>query len=136
MSQLGDMRHRAANQRRSASKAPQRRKRGFTLVEVIVAVVVIHVGLLSLVAGSAVLIRRTTQVRAEVAALQTASNRLEALGAGSCVALAGSSVTSPSLREDWTAELRPTGLRELRDSVTYTMRGRARSVVVRTRLPC
>lgn len=130
------MRYRSANRRRITWSTPQRRRRGFTIVEVIVAVVVIYVGLLSLVAGSAVLLRRTTQVRAEITALQAGSNRLEALGAAACVALVGSTVTSPALREDWSAELRPVGTRELRDSVTYTVQGRARWVIVRTRLPC
>lgn len=136
MSQLRGMRHHSANHTRITSTTPQWRRRGFTLVEVIVAVVVIYVGLLSLVAGSAVLLRRTTQVRAEISALQVGSNRLETLGAGSCSALIGNTVTSPALREDWSAELRPLGTRELRDSVTYTVQGHARWVTVRTRLPC
>src|SRR5512141_45946 len=131
MSQLRDMRRRSANRRRITSNTPQRCRRGFTVVEVIVAVVVIYVGLLSLVAGSAVLLRRTTQVRAEISALQAGSNRIETLGSGGCVALVGNTATSPALREDWSVELRPVATRELRDSVTYTVQGRARWVIVR-----
>jgi prepilin-type N-terminal cleavage/methylation domain-containing protein len=114
----------------------RRRTSGFTLVEVIIAVVLIDIGLLSFVAGSAVLIRRTNDVRAEAAALQAANGRVEMLGVGPCAVSSGTATISPSLREAWWAEVPLPGLRELRDSVTYEVQGRTRSLVVRTRRPC
>jgi len=109
---------------------------GFTLIEVLVAVVLIHVGLLSLVAASAMLVRRTTQVRAETVALQAAGNRLEILGAGPCAASAGSATGPFELREEWSAALEAGGTLDVRDSVTFGVPGRVRSIVARTRVPC
>src|SRR5438477_7969799 len=77
---------------------------GFTLIEVLVAVMLIDVGLLALAASSAVLVRQTTQARARIAALQAASNRLETLAAAPCVAGAGIVVAASGLREYWSAD--------------------------------
>jgi prepilin-type N-terminal cleavage/methylation domain-containing protein len=112
--------------------------RGFTLIEVIVAVVLIDVGLLSLVAGSTVLIRRAAESRAATAVLQAANNRLETIAGSSCATanIATGVAIGAGLREAWAIEARPAGTRELRDSVTYTVQGRAHSIVMRTRIPC
>lgn len=135
------MRNRDRNHTRHKARErhPRRPLRGFTLIEVLVAVVLIDVGLLSLVAGSAVLIRRGAEVRAETAALHAASDRLEVISSTSCATtpLATGTAFGPSgVREDWTVELGPTGTRDLRDSVTYTIQGRAHSLVLRTRISC
>jgi prepilin-type N-terminal cleavage/methylation domain-containing protein len=118
--------------------SPRRRRsaHGFTLIEVLVALVLIHVGLLSLVAASAMLVRRTTQARVETAALQAASNRLEILGAGPCATSAGAAIGPFELREEWSAALEAGGTLDLRDSVTFDVPGRVRSIVARTRVPC
>ena len=111
-----------------------RARPGFTLIEVVVAVVLIDVGLMSLVAGSAVLLRRITETRAESAARQAAANRLETLASQRCIATAGTSAAN-GLRESWSSELID-GTRELRDSATYSALGHTRSVTIRTRVPC
>jgi prepilin-type N-terminal cleavage/methylation domain-containing protein len=117
---------------------PRRRKsaRGFTLIEVLVAVVLIHVGLLSLVAASAMLVRRTREGRAEALAIQAAGNRLETLGAGPCAASAGVATGPSDLREIWSAQPDVGGTLHLRDSVVFGVPGRVRSVVTRSRIPC
>jgi prepilin-type N-terminal cleavage/methylation domain-containing protein len=122
--------------RLACSPRPRRSAHGFTLIEVLVAVVLIHVGLLSLVAASAMLVRRTTQARVEAAALQAAGNRLETLGAGPCATREGTTIGPFDLREDWSAQLEVGGTLELRDSVTFGIAGITRSVVERTRVPC
>src|SRR5437667_12906633 len=90
---------------------------GFTLIELLVAIVLVDVGLLALVAGSAVVLREVADSRARTAAVAAATDRIESLAARSCIATVGGS-TSRSAREYWTVEAL-TGAREPRDSVLY-----------------
>jgi prepilin-type N-terminal cleavage/methylation domain-containing protein len=126
--------------RRPIQGSPKRRHvenpRGFTLVELLVAVVLIQIGLLALVATSGILVRQLTTVRARTTAISTASNRLQLLGALRCLATTGSYNGPAELVERWSVELQPGGFRELRDSVAFTALGRMHSIVLRTRLPC
>ena len=113
-----------------------RARAGFTLLETIAAIILVDIGLLALVAGSAVLVRQTTQTRARATALHVASNRLETLGAVSCAVASGESVLPDGTHERWSAAIQPNAVRELRDSVTFPVSGETRSLVLRTRLPC
>ena len=119
------------------SRRPSRRpKHGFTLIEVLVAITFLHVGLLSLVAASAMLVRRTTATRAEAAALDAATHRLEALAAGPCVSSAGTAASSPGLREEWSARLMSLATLNVHDSVVFAAPFESRVVVLRTAVPC
>lgn len=111
-------------------------RRGFTLIEVLLAVILVTVGLLALVAGSAVLVRQSADLRLRRTALQAASNRLQQLGAASCVSTSGAADGPLGVHEQWSVGLLPNAVRELRDSVSFVERGERRSVVLRTRLPC
>jgi prepilin-type N-terminal cleavage/methylation domain-containing protein len=116
-----------------------RPRHGFTLVELLVALVLIDVGLLALTGTTAVLIRERSAVRAQTAAIRAASNRLQLLAAGPCEAASGTvtgAVTGASaIREIWDVLLVPNAVRELRDSVVYGADS-AHAIVLRTRLPC
>jgi len=109
---------------------------GFTLVEVLVAVLLLDVGLLALAAGSAVLVRQTNLLRARTLALRLADARMETLGADGCVAASGSASGPLGFHEDWSSQLIGGLARELSDSVTFTIQRQTRSVALRTRLPC
>jgi prepilin-type N-terminal cleavage/methylation domain-containing protein len=109
---------------------------GFTLVEVLVAIVLIDAGLLALVAGSAVLVRQAAEVRARSTALHAASNRIQSLGALPCAVATGSAGVTPALREEWSVALLANNVRELLDRVTFTAGRDTHTVVLRTRLPC
>lgn len=113
-----------------------RRRSGFTLLEVIVAIILIDIGLLALVAGSAVLVRQTSELRARTAALHVANNRLELLGIAACADANGEVLLPDGTRERWSSAVQTNAVRELRDSVTFTASGAAKSLVLRTRLPC
>jgi prepilin-type N-terminal cleavage/methylation domain-containing protein len=110
--------------------------RGFTLVEVLLAVILISVGLLALVAGSAMLLRQANDLRIRRAALQAGADRVQLLGAGSCAGASGDASGPFGIHEHWSAELVGNGIREVCDSVTFSVRGEARTFVLRTRLPC
>jgi Tfp pilus assembly protein PilV len=109
---------------------------GFTLIEVVVAVVLIDVGLLALVAGSAVLVRQTSEIRARSAAMRAATNRLQLLAAQPCAATTGAVGNAASLREDWSVVLEPNDVREMLDRVSFSVGRDTHAIVLRTRLPC
>ena len=111
-------------------------RRGFTLVEVLVAVLLLDVGLLALAAGSAGLVRQTNLLRARTFALQLAELRIETLGAHGCVGASGSASGPLGFNEDWSSQLIGGFALELSDSVTFTIHRQARSIALRTRLPC
>ena len=121
---------------RRPTTPPVRPRSGFTLLEVIAAIILVDVGLLALVAGSAVLVRQTSQLRAKAAALHVAANRLELLGIETCGADAGVTEFPDGTTERWSAAVQPNSVRELRDTVTFPVGATMRSLVLRTRLPC
>ncbi len=109
---------------------------GFTLLEVLLAVILIDVGLFALVAGSAVLVRQTSELHARDRAARTAANRVQALGAGPCAPLVGQARSADGQEERWMVVLIAGGARDVSDSVGFVVRGVPRSVVLRTRLSC
>src|SRR4051812_48338671 len=107
-----------------------RNRPAFTLVEVIIAVVLVNVGLLALVAGSAVLIRQNAEMRSRSAAVRAAANRLALLGATSCTARNGTASGAFGIHEDWAVRVLHDGIRELHDSVSYAAPSGTKSVVL------
>jgi Tfp pilus assembly protein PilV len=109
---------------------------GFTLVEVLVAIVLIEIGLFALMASSAVVIREARIVRARTSAIEVARNRIETIVSSPCAATSGSVSSSNGVHEEWSARLVPVLTREIRDSVTFTAQRVTRSIALRTRVPC
>ena len=122
---------------RFVSSRPARPSRpGFTLVETIVAIILIEIGLLALTASTGIVVRETMVVRARTTALEIARNRVETLGATPCAATSGGVSTPSGFREDWSARLVPVSTREIRDSVTFTVQRATRTVVLQTGTLC
>ncbi len=113
-----------------------RMRRGFTLVEVLVAVLLIDVGLLAVVAGSAVVIRRQNELRLRGAAASAAANRVQTLIGIGCRPGGGSALTGTGVREAWDVRRGDRGTWDIRDSVTYTIGTVTHATVVTTRIPC
>ena len=109
---------------------------GFTLVEVLVAIVVIELGLFALTASSAVVIREALIVRARTSVLDAARNRVETIASSACAATTGTFSSPTGIQEVWSARLVPVSTREIRDSVTLTVQRATRTVVLQTRTPC
>lgn len=117
---------------------------GFTLIEVLVALVLLGVGIVALTGSSSLVTRMIGRGKVETQAALAASRRLEILRleAGGthprCTSAAfasGGPVTTGRLTESWTVA--PTGSpRRVRVTVTYlTVRG-SRSAVLETAVPC
>jgi Tfp pilus assembly protein PilV len=109
---------------------------GFTLVEVLVAIVLIEIGLLALTAASGIVIRQATLARARLAALEIARNRIETLAATPCAPLVGGVAPRAGYSELWSSRLHPVATRELRDSVSFTVQRVVGAVSFRTRTTC
>lgn len=110
-------------------------RRGFSLIEVLIAVALIDAALLALVAASMVIVRRTAELRLRTTAQQLASDRLQLLGA-SCGASSGHAAHPAGIQEFWLVSPIGESAVELSDSVTFDIQGHTHSTVLRTRLPC
>jgi Tfp pilus assembly protein PilV len=115
---------------------PSALRRGFTLVELVVAILLIDVGVLAMVSGTAMIARTQVEMRTRVAAAQAATNRIQRLIAGSCTATIGSAIGERGIVERWSVDLLSNAQRDVRDSVVFTVNGRERSVVIRSRAAC
>ncbi len=117
---------------------------GFTLIEVMVALIILGVGILALSGSSAMVNRMIGRGRVETHAAVLAARRVEKLR--TAAASTSPRCTSPSfssggpvwedgLRQSWTVD--PAGpVRKVRVSVSYlTIRG-SRSAVLETGIPC
>jgi Tfp pilus assembly protein PilV len=110
---------------------------GFTLVEVIVALVLFQFGMLALAATSAVAARELAVARHSARARAVARDRVESFRAISCPSASFGTVTHPGgLTESWRVEA--VGLKRLiADSLEYALpRGQRGHFVLRTATIC
>ena len=113
-----------------------RRRAGFTLIELVLALVLVAFGLLALVATSALVTREVGSAGTRVAAALAARNRVEWLVATPCASLAGGVVTHPrGVREWWTVE-RNGNTAVLRDSVAIVTSSGPKTLVLQSGRVC
>lgn len=94
---------------------------GFTLVETIVALVLLQFGMLALAAGAAVAARDLAEARRATVARTMARNRVEGLASSPCPAPASGTLATNGFVEHWRVD--PRGDRRLiGDSVVFTSR--------------
>jgi Tfp pilus assembly protein PilV len=106
----------------SFPSAPSRSRRGATLVELLVALLLFDMSLLSLVAVSAVAVRRVGEAGRRNRAAIAATSRLEWLASGPCSsAPSGSATLEPGVTERWVSTPIGGG-QELLDSVSIEAR--------------
>lgn len=110
-------------------------RRGFTVVEVVVAIIILSVGLLSLTATAASVTRMVAQGQRYNRASAMANERFEILRAQTCAAMVGGSAIAGSYSTTWTvtpvsggrgneiavAVISPTGRGTRTDSFTTTI---------------
>jgi Tfp pilus assembly protein PilV len=114
-----------------------RNSEGFTIVEVLVAVLVLTVGITSLIGTAGLVTRMVGQGKRTTQAVQRGERRLETLRQTAlsttpqCTALTGGTTTSGAITETWTVTTpaSPARTRVLKVIVSYP---RARGVVVDT----
>jgi Tfp pilus assembly protein PilV len=123
---------------RSAPADPRSPRRslprpGFSLLELLVAILLIDVAILGIVHTHAIVVRNRNEMRARSAAVTGAAARIEQILASACTAGSGSSVLPASV-EFWSARL-DGRTREISDSVVFRVPA-PHVVVLRTRFPC
>lgn len=117
-----------------AVAAPPNR-RGFTVIELVVTIVVLTVGLLAMAANSAVIGRQMRGARVMNEAAATAQARFEVLRASPCAALSGGSATVGQVSEVWTTA-NATRVVIVTDTVKFTTRYGQQAYAYRTSIPC
>jgi len=77
-------------------------QRGFTIIEVMLAVIVFSVGLLALAGTASVIITTLTSTESRTIATAVAEARFERLGATPCATRASGSAVTRGITETWT----------------------------------
>ena len=117
---------------------------GFTLIEVLVAVLVLGVGIIALVGTSGSVTRMIGRGKIETRAAHAASRRMESLRAAAYAALprctdpafvSGGPIPSGGMTESWHVPTTGT-VRRLRITVTYLTSRGAREAILETTLTC
>jgi prepilin-type N-terminal cleavage/methylation domain-containing protein len=104
--------------------APTRRlrrvvRRGFTLVELMVAVVLISVGLTGVIATSSAISRMMGGSVREATAASLAASRFETFRASQCAAITSGSATTRGITETWTSTKINAHTYDVLDSLSY-----------------
>ena len=110
-------------------------KRGFTLVELIIAIIILVVGVLGLASTAAVVMRQITASSMQTRAAMRGQSRLEALRSMPCANMVNGTATSAGITETWrvTVNARTATMVNV---VTWTENKVTRSVTFTSERPC
>jgi prepilin-type N-terminal cleavage/methylation domain-containing protein len=110
---------------------------GFTLVELVVAMMLFTVGLLALASGAGGVVRLMDMSNRQTLAATMAKSRFETLRSTSCATLASGSSTTRGMTETWTVSPYANQGFTARVTVSYKQRrGTTRQVVLGTVISC
>ena len=120
-----------------AEGAPESGTRaGFTLVELLVALMIFAVGMLGLAATAGSVTRMMGGARRQTIAAQVAQSRIERLRASPCTALTGGTETVRGIVSTWTVQAVPRGV-NVTETVTFpSARGGNKTRTYTTTLSC
>jgi Tfp pilus assembly protein PilV len=130
---------RSRRMRRARLHPGARARRGVTLVELIIAVTILMVGLLSIVGISASITRSLGQARQESLAAVAAQSRFEQLAGTACTSFTLGTVqtaTSRNITERFVVTDAGNNTRLLQDTITWKTYRTTRKVAFQTLIPC
>jgi prepilin-type N-terminal cleavage/methylation domain-containing protein len=115
-----------------------RERGGFTIVEVLVALVLLAVALLGVAGSSALAVRVTGTALRERRAVQRGADRLAWLRAQGCAAARSGSATDAELALDerWTTSPTPNGVTLIDEVVRWRTTRGTRTVLLRSAILC
>lgn len=118
------------------TRRPSAKRAGFTLVELMVALMVFAVGMLGLAATAGSVTRMMGGAKRQTIAATIAQSRLEKLRSSPCASIVSGSETVRGITNTWTVTAVTRGV-TIRDSVSFrTSRNGTRSKVYQTTLSC
>lgn len=112
-------------------------QRGFSLIEVIAAMIILSVGIIGMAGSTTAIQNLTSQGVLTNNAAAVAGSRFDVLRATPCGSLGsgGSATTQKKFNEKWSITTSG-NLRSVVDSVSYTFRARVRTVAFSTVISC
>jgi len=102
--------------------AARARRRGFTLAEVVIAMVILSVGLLSLARGSVGVIRQMRAGNQAAMAAMVAQSRMEKMRSRTCSSISTGTATTSGLAEKWSVSAMSARMSAVTETVTYVPR--------------
>ena len=114
---------------------PRHLESGYTLIEIVVAILLFTVGALALVATSAVIGRELNANAIRERAGRMAGSRLEILGAGCRGATAGRE-SRGGIESEWSVDFPDSAHVRLVESIVYSTRRGSRSDLYSVTIPC
>lgn len=112
-----------------------RARGGFTLVELIVAIIIMVVGVLGLASAAAVVMRQITGSSYQNRAAAVAQSRFERLRAIPCANAVGGTASNGGITERWTVQMLNRSM-QMTDVVSWREKNRARAVTFSSIRPC
>jgi type IV pilus assembly protein PilV len=110
-------------------------RRGFTLVELIIAIIILVVGVLGLASTAAVVMRQITASSMQTRAAMTAQSRLERLRSMPCANMVNGAATVGGVTETWRVTVNARTATMV-DVVTWVENKVTRSVTFTSERPC
>jgi len=108
---------------------------GFTLIEVVIAILILSVGALALAGSSAVMVRRLSDGARTAAGASVARSRIESSLAAPCSALAGGSEQILGVHSEWSVAAAE-NFADIKQRVTYPARHGPHSENFISSAPC
>ena len=109
--------------------------RGFTLIEVVIAILILSVGALALAGSSAVMVRRLADSSRNSAGASVGRSRIESSFAAPCNALTAGSEQISGIRSEWSVSNAQNSA-DITQRVTYPTRRGTHSENFKSSIPC
>ena len=118
-------------------KPPAHRRHGFSIVEVIVAMMIVTVGLLGIAGSTALALRTTLDATRRRDAIARAQSRLAQVAAAGCARASSGTATDPQrqLTERWSVRVAGP-FQQVTDSITWVRAGGNGTFAVNTAFLC
>ena len=127
--------HRSAAEPRARSRGRSRGRAGFSLVELVVALMILAVGILGLASTAFVITRQMGGGNTLATAATVAASRLETMASRPCTALANGTATTRGVAQAWTVTT-VANARRIDLTVTYQTSRGPRQRVLRSTVSC
>lgn len=109
---------------------------GFTLVELIVAMLMLTIGLLGLAGVGAVVLKQMKGGTHQTIAASIAQSRFEQFEGDPCSSIVGGTATVRGMQESWTVAAVGLRAKTIRDTVTFAASNGTRKVGIHTVVAC